>query len=562
MNDQKNNTLINSERSSSIVVSFQLKKHLIHFLLLLACSINAQPSLTIDWHYKEPSARGRFIRHDHQNNIITVGAQGTNIFGTYVDLYIVKHDTLGNMLWSQTLSDNNGGLFRPKDMFIDSNDNIYIIGRAHYNSTFAEGFVLKYNNQGNLQWNQYFGAAQGLVGEINAITLFNEQFLYIAGTMDSLSGSGVRKSILLKYDINGNLLWANSDTVNYNKEGVSAEVDKNGNAYLIGFTSCCLPGGDMFVEKYDSSGNRKWETVILDSNYQYGNPRKSAIDDSANVYIIGSIDGLNVPTGFDCGTVKMDSSGILKWYKPFHSISSSVAQDIPTGIIVDKSNNLYVFGISMGNSSDHGFLIKYDPRGNQKWAKLGNDTTGNYWYRISNCELINDTIIILGGNGGQPQISNAGNAVTLAIDSSGVIIWSLGQPYYGSFYDFCFLNHSSYFTGLLFDSNYIMDDSLFTVKLNYNTGVGFGFGNVAPEIKINLFPCPVTNEVNLILEGNPNSIADLNIYNSLGIKIYSNSFNKPSIRLDVLSLSTGMYFIEINIGNEIIRKKFLKYANR
>ena len=128
------------------------KKFLLFFFLISSfLSCYSQSTLTLDWIDKEPVAYGKFIKHDNQKNIITVGLAGTNPFGTYVKLYISKHDTNGNLLWKHLLN-GNGGLLRAKDILIDSANNIYVTGRAHYDSQFAEGVTLKYDTQGNLNW--------------------------------------------------------------------------------------------------------------------------------------------------------------------------------------------------------------------------------------------------------------------------------------------------------------------------------------------------------------------------------------------------------------------------
>ncbi|MBL0047465.1 MAG: T9SS type A sorting domain-containing protein [Bacteroidetes bacterium] len=530
------------------------KKHLLILILLFSGALYSQPTLSLDWADKDPIATGTFIQHDSQNTIITVGRQGTNIFGSYVNLYIEKHDTIGNSLWTQIYSDNVGFLFRPKDMWIDSYDNIYVMGRSGSFSQSAQGFIIKYNSQGNFQWLRYFGDAQGLVGEFNAMTVYNDQFIYIAGKMDSLSGNGVRKSVLVKYDSFGNLLWFTMDSSTDYKEGICAEVDGLGNIYLVGSTTCCPPGSDTFIEKYDSLGNKIWETVIQDSAYQYGVPNTTIIDDSANVYIGASIEGLSTTTGFDCGTLKIDSSGILKWMIPFYSDTNSNIQDIPKGILIDKSFNTYTYGISVGNGFNRGFIVKYDINGNQKWKLLGKDTTGGYWYLTLKAKYLNDSTIILGASGG--YLSNGGNAVTLSIDTSGFVNWQLGTPFYGNFYDFEYFNNSSYYTGFVRDPNSIVEDSLFTIKLNYNTGLSVR--KVALNSFVTLFPNPASNVLNVILDNKINQKVNIRMFNSLGQKVISASFLTPNVKFDISTLSSGIYWIEIDIGTEIFSRKIIK----
>lgn len=88
----------------------------------------------------------------------------------------------------KVLGDVAGGLLRAKDYVIDSTDNIYITGRAHYNAQNAEGFTLKYDAAGNLVWRKYYGSAIGLVGEFNSITLYDNKYVYVTGKWILLTG--------------------------------------------------------------------------------------------------------------------------------------------------------------------------------------------------------------------------------------------------------------------------------------------------------------------------------------------------------------------------------------
>lgn len=69
--------------------------------LLFSCRLLAQPTLSLDWEYKEPIAQGSFVTHDNAGNIITIGLGGTNMFGTYVRLIVIKQDTAGNIIWKK-----------------------------------------------------------------------------------------------------------------------------------------------------------------------------------------------------------------------------------------------------------------------------------------------------------------------------------------------------------------------------------------------------------------------------------------------------------------------------
>jgi hypothetical protein len=70
-----------------------------------------------------------------------------------------------------------------------------------------------------------------------------------------------------------------------------------------------------------------------------------------------------------------------------------------------------------------------------------------------------------------------------------------------------------------------------------------------------LYPNPVKNVLNISSEA---EIKEVNIYNTLGQLVVSQSQSSNSVALSTESLSKGVYIIAVHIQNEIIRKQFIK----
>lgn len=524
-----------------------------YFLATSVYSV-AQPALSLDWEFKEPINRGVYIRHDNHNNIITIGTGGSNIFGNYVNLIVVKHDSAGNLLWERSFGDTIGGMLIPYDLKIDSADNIYLSGRAHQGLQFAEGFIVKYDSNGNFKWNRFFGADKSLTGDFNKMTLFNNSYIYVAGKMDSISGAGFRKGVLVKYSTDGNLIWAKADSVNYNQEGKTVEVDKAGNVYLIGFTSCCLPGGKFFVEKFDSSGMQKWKTVLIDTAYQYGFSTCSTIDDSASIYVAGRVQGVNVPTGFDAGVIKIDSIGNIKWFSSFVSDSSNQVWESPQGILVDKNYNAYVFGNGLG-----GFLFKLNSAGIQQWNTLGNGNGPNKYYVMVRSYLVNDTTIVSGAYG--PTATSPGNFIAISTSTNGNGNWSLAYPYLNnsntSYFDLTD-DSTFYFTGLISDTNFVIEDSLFTIRLSRSL-INI-VAQPSSEVSVILYPNPFNDHITIHVGEDETLSSKVDIYNILGNKVFTSNTYETSSSFHLDYLAKGIYFLEVSRKGILSPKiKFIKY---
>jgi hypothetical protein len=89
---------------------------------------------------------------------------------------------------------------------------------------------------------------------------------------------------------------------------------------------------------------------------------------------------------------------------------------------------------------------------------------------------------------------------------------------------------------------------------------GIGEQNEQAEIKI--YPNPVKDELNVQIspdkDRDQNKKAEIIITDILGKEIYRNEFLTSDFRILTSNFRSGIYFIEINDGKNIYRKKFLK----
>ena len=107
--------------------------------------------------------------------------------------------------------------------------------------------------------------------------------------------------------------------------------------------------------------------------------------------------------------------------------------------------------------------------------------------------------------------------------------------------------------GLVIDS----DDNVWVAT---STGVSkisaIASAVVAAEIAtFNLFPNP-SNDV-LYLNNGTQDIQQVRMYNNLGALVYSNDIKQQQYKIDVSSLSKGLYYVNIQFPNTIIRKKIV-----
>lgn len=81
--------------------------------------------------------------------------------------------------------------------------------------------------------------------------------------------------------------------------------------------------------------------------------------------------------------------------------------------------------------------------------------------------------------------------------------------------------------------------------------------NVPQNISFNIYPNPVNDYLTLETP-EINTAADLRIFNILGEEKYHSSLKDQKTDVDVSAFANGVYIIEVNSGNKIIRQKFVK----
>lgn len=508
---------------------------------------------------------------DASGNIIVVGgfASSTITFGTNTltntiggtaDIYIVKYDPNGNALWARSVGGIN--LDAAYGCCIDANNNIIVTGdfsspsitfgttTLTNTSTSFDIFVVKYDTNGNVIWAKGAGGTSSDVGK-SCYADANSNII-VAGTFSSPSftlgtntltnaNTGTTDIFITKYDSNGNVIWAKSSGGASNDYVYSCKTDASNNIVIAGhFNSSAIIFGtnfltntnsgtaDIFIAKYDTNGNVLWAKKEGGTNPDFG--ISCSIDPSRNIITTGYFNSPTITFGVTTLTnttsgvqnfyiVKYDSAGNVLWAKnaggPGHEGSSCTT---------DASGNIVAIGI-YGSSITLGtttltssglydvFIVKYDPLGNVLWAKKVGGTGTDYGF---NCATDPNGNIVATGH--FTSSSMALGTTTLTNAGPGGVT------------------------------------DMFVFKLDGITGIEeYGFGN-----GISVYPNPSTGVVNIsIIQPESLKIKELLIYNILGESILSQK-NLPSLyQIDLSEETNGIYFIKLSTEKGTASKKII-----
>jgi hypothetical protein len=323
-------------------------------------------------------------------------------------------------------------LDQPRDLTVDSSGNVYVTGDTRIIESNYDYLTIKYDAYGNELWVAHYDGPLSDLDQAYALALDGDGNVYVTGRSRGLGGGGGEDIATIKYDPTGNQLWV----VRYNGAadgydlGLDIAVDSFGNVYVLGQTRGAL-NEDFITIKYDTNGNELWASIYDGPANGSDTPVSMARDADDNVYVLGTISTIPNPgysSNRDFGLIKYDSNGNPLWVATYDGPVGTYEE--ATHLTLDGSGNIYVAGNSIGDGSSTDFAtIKYDSNGNELWVarfdnakdgtdtvkSLGVDALGNVYVEGESEELIDETTVI-------------SPATTIKYDANGTQTWMVRIP--------------------------------------------------------------------------------------------------------------------------------------
>ena len=243
------------------------------------------------------------------------------------DIFILKLDNNGNFVWVKTM----GGpmVDQGRCIDVDPQGNSHVTGMFEMTVDFDSGqgsntltsngledvFVLKLDVDGNLNWVNSISGPQSDVcfaichdnfGNVITTGHFKDSTDLDPSLMEQYSlSSGNYDVFVQKLNTDGQLVWAKTMGGANIDQGVSIDVDQNGNIYTTGIFNSpsinfysnsidsvmiSMGGYDAYIQKMDSNGNFQWAKQIGGADNQ--NSRYIHLDMYGNIYTTGWFRGL------------------------------------------------------------------------------------------------------------------------------------------------------------------------------------------------------------------------------------------------------------------------------
>jgi len=417
--------------------------------------------------------------------------------------YIVKIDRFGNILWEKIIGDlMNYNI--SYSLAEDFNENIYLT----YFHSYAH--LVKLNRNGEIIWDREYAANNiQLFRGLSFVNSYN--FLVILGQNNV--NSVLQTSSISKIDTNGNLIWnkaySDSDRVYFSSN----------NSFLFNDDNYFIAGrraNEGFILKTDTSGNLIW-----DKYYPFSRNIGSLAKNSLNSYIASGQGN----SALYCQLI--DSNGNIIWKRDYNG--DSLAGSIGGDKILKSKDNQFALGTPRGQN--FGRLMLIDSLGNILKSKFYN-YSGNVGVYQNNINFTSDSGFIASG-----------------------YIRFYQDNIKKEFSDEIIFNNKA--------GDKLIDFLIFKIDKELNT-VSIKNNNffIVDDFQLNIFPNPFNLSFKISLNLYEKSYLKMKLYNISGkvVKnLTNNNLNIGSYEFYVESpeLSSGIYFVNIEINENIYSKKIL-----
>ena len=383
----------------------------------------------------ETDAAGNAYVTGYYNGVMDADPNGGSPLnsGGNDDAFVAKYDSAGSLVWARTIG---GSAFtRATGIALDASGNVFVAGgftgtgdfnpgvEVHNLSSIGsnDGFLLKLNNSGDFV--RAFNVGGSGNDGIGDLAVDGNDSVYTVGTYQShvggvdfdpsgstfapsINGGGSQDVFVAKYDASGNLNWAKAFGSYGYDGGMDIAVDSSGNVFTAGDfwggdidpgpgvqIAASHGGRDAFVQKLDTNGNFLWGGTI------------------------GGAAGNNVESGL---TVAIDSTGASYFGGIF-----ALTADLDPG---PGENNFTAVGPTVsGLDPFDSFLIKLNQTGGLVWAQqLG----GTGFDRISDLRIDRQDHVWAAGHyqdtvDFDPSEATANETAGIGTTVTGGFVWEL-----------------------------------------------------------------------------------------------------------------------------------------
>lgn len=283
------------------------------------------------------------------------------------DIYLIRLDKEGSTLWTKTYGWPHKDVIRS---VISVSDGFVITGDVwDYGYARLDIYLMKIDTYGNLLWDQIFGTNSRELGF--KVIPSNDGGYLILGYTRGIDPVG--DLWLIKTDVNGVQIWSKNYGSQFDDYGFDLIQNNTGEIYMIGSKGGFFDDihanfrnndSDIYLIKADNNGNEIWQKTFGGDQHDFG--QSITISEESGFYLFGSSQSNGVGS-FDMTLIKTDVDLNEVWSKSYGGL------EYDYGISMDKNgqDDLFLFGSTKSfgiNESSDFYLVKTDKHGEEIWS--------------------------------------------------------------------------------------------------------------------------------------------------------------------------------------------------
>jgi hypothetical protein len=312
---------------------------------------------TYDGEGNDQDDRGYSLTETSDGGFVAAGEiKNTSTFK--LDFWVMRVDANGTELWSTTI--DNGDSERAWDVIQVSTGGFVACGYTRLDiytpGNFYNFFYLvKLDTDGNVDWMRNYTGNYDC--EARAVAETDDGGFIIVGR--DIYGGGM---YVVRTDSNGILTW---DTTFYDGDTVAGYdvIDLTGtNGYVVGCGMDTIMGDDfLYLLRLDESGSHVWNSTHGGPNTEYCFGMTNTTD--GGYALCGTTNSWG-GGGYDMYLVKFDGSGNLQWNQTYGGSGNEMCQSITT----TAAGGFALAGYKSGADDDI-WLVRTDSEGEVWWTE-------------------------------------------------------------------------------------------------------------------------------------------------------------------------------------------------
>ncbi len=335
------------------------------FMLFLWIKLIAQPPITWEKTYGGDSGdKGYAVQETFDGGYIVAGYARSFIKGREVwDVFLVKTNSSGDEQWHKRY----GGGWTDEGYAVEqTSDTGYIItGYTIVGSYDHDLYLVKTDSLGNELWSETYGETGQYYYDLGYSVRQTSDGGYIVAGYKATPGAGEKDVYLVKTNSSGVAQWTKTYGGPDDDEGKSVDITSDGGYIIAGYKTVSAKGPtDIYLLKTGSNGDTLWTKTYDRAGNDYGNAVQQTFDGG---YIIAGETDLGAGSGGrQIYLIKTDENGDTLWTQIYGG------DDIDIGRSVEQtSDSGYVITGDRWESGDvDAYVLRTNKFGDSLWAMI------------------------------------------------------------------------------------------------------------------------------------------------------------------------------------------------